>query len=130
MISPTASITSKPSITARPTGLHIVVHLELHTDKDPNETTWSLIHDDDAKVVDRSKEYNWLNDREKLFNGSTWNLNRCTSYKFTIFDSFGDGFSMPGYAKITLDGARGGTEILGRVDGDFGTESSIDIYVC
>jgi len=121
------SIDSKPSITTRPTGLNIFVHLELHTDKDPNETTWSLINMDDDKVVDRSKEYNWLNDREKLFNDSTWNLNRCTSYKFTIFDSFGDGFSMPGYAKITLGG---GTDILGRVDGDFGTESSIEIYVC
>ena len=85
---------------------------------------------DDGKVIDRSEEYNWLNDRERLFNDSTWNLDRCTSYKFTIFDSFGDGFSMSGYAKVTLDGAKGGTEILGRVDGDFGTESSIDIYVC
>jgi len=59
----------------------------------------------------------------------TWILNRCTSYTFTISDSYGDGFLSPGYAEVKME-SRKVAETLGRIDGNFGFESSFSINSC
>ena len=69
----------------------------------------------DDDIYEKSAVYNFA-----------WTLNRCTSYTFTIYDSYGDGIWSPvGYAKLMY-----GEIILGRIDGDFGSESSISFNIC
>lgn len=47
-------------------------------------------------------------------------------YKFTIYDSFGDGLSFPANGSATLNY---GTTVLGVITGDFGDEASIDFTI-
>ena len=57
----------------------------------------------------------------------TETLNRCTSYSFKISDSFGDGFIDPGAGNVEVRHLK---EALGRIGGNFGSESSILFYIC
>ena len=121
------SISAEPSISAMPTTLNAVVTFELLTDKDPTEISWSLIDSslDTSAIVARGPGEDDIYEKSAVYNFA-WTLNRCTSYTFTIYDSYGDGIWSPvGYAKLMY-----GEIILGRIDGDFGSESSISINIC
>jgi hypothetical protein len=115
-------------MSAAPTNLKVEIIFELLTDKDPAETTWSLIDNS----LDTSAVVTWgPAGEDDVYKKSTvynfaWILNRCTSYTFTIYDSYGDGLWSPvGYAKLMY-----GEIILGRIDGDFGGESTISFNIC
>ncbi len=124
--SQSTSVSYRPSISVTPTISSIVIYLELHTHEYPEEMAWSLINESDDGIVMATGPISY--DFRTLYSFS-WTLNRCNSYKFQIFDSYSDGFDPPGYATLIVDGGRG-NEAIGTIDGNFGSEESVDIYVC
>eukprot|EP01083_Nonionella_stella_P297250 1009587_1 len=117
-----------------PTTLNVEVTFELLTDNYPGDTSWSLINNsEDGAIVHSGPEDGETYDAESVYS-FMWTLNRCNSYTFTIYDSWGDGFMSPAYAEVRTDN-RKDTETLGKIDGnnandfDFGSESSISFNI-
>eukprot|EP01083_Nonionella_stella_P297248 1009585_1 len=112
-----------------PTTLNVEVTFELLTDNYPGDTSWSLINNsEDGAIVHSGPEDGETYDAESVYS-FMWTLNRCNSYTFTIYDSWGDGFYSTGYAELKVE-KRQVKQTLGRIDGNFGSESSILIYIC
>ena len=113
-----------------PTTLNTVVVFELRTDEYyPGETSWSLVdNSQDGAIVLSGPGDGDTYDADSLYS-ITWTLDRCISYTFTIYDSYGDGFNSPGYAEVKTESSEA-QQTLGRIDGDFGSESSISFNIC
>eukprot|EP01083_Nonionella_stella_P297247 1009584_1 len=111
-----------------PTTLNVEVTFELLTDNYPGDTSWSLINNsEDGAIVHSGPEDGETYDAESVYS-FMWTLDRCNSYTLTISDSYGDGFSISAYAEVKMS-SRKVTETLGRIDGDFGSESSISFNI-
>ena len=85
-------------------------------------------NDKDGVIVQSGPGDGQTYDADSLYS-FTWTLDRCTSYTFTISDYYRDGLSSPGYAEVKMD-SRKIAETLGRIDGNFGSDSSISIFIC
>eukprot|EP01083_Nonionella_stella_P017840 49968_1 len=70
----------------------------------------------------------YYNAAESMY-GFTWTLDQCTSCIFTI-SSYGDGFGIPAYAELTKVEKRQVVDTPGRIDGNFGSKSSISFIMC
>ncbi len=117
----------EPSISAIPTSATVEVIFELPTDGYPTETIWSLT-DNSHKVA---LVYSGPGNRE-IYDANyrfVWTLNRCTFYTFTICDFLEDSLANPWYVVVKTQ-SRKVMETLGRIDVNFGLESSIYFYIC
>jgi len=120
---------SEPSKSVMPTTSNAAITFELQTDGYPGVTSWLLIDDSqDGVIVSSGPTDGEIYDEETLYSFS-WTLERCTSYTLTISDSNGDGFQSSGYAELKTE-SRNVQQTLGRIDGNFGSESSIPFYIC
>eukprot|EP01083_Nonionella_stella_P150803 480958_1 len=130
MPSESPSISTEPSTSAMPTTLTVVVTFELLTDRYPGETSWSLVIDNsqNGTIVHLGPDDEGTYDAESVYNFA-WTLDRCNSYNLTIYDSYGDGFGISAYAELKVE-ERGVIDTLGRIDGNFGSESSITFNIC
>ena len=113
-----------------PTTLTAVVTFELLTDEYyPGETSWLLIDNDkDGVIVQSGPGDGETYDADTLYS-ITWTLDRCTSYTFTMYAAYGYGFIVMGYAELTSTSSKV-QQMLGRIDGNFGSDSSISFNIC
>uniref|UniRef100_A0A7S3Q2Y1 LNR domain-containing protein n=1 Tax=Chaetoceros debilis TaxID=122233 RepID=A0A7S3Q2Y1_9STRA len=124
------SISAKPSISAMPSTLNVLVKFELLTDAYPQETKWSLVNDSqEGAIVHSGPSVGEIYNANSLYSFTPWTLDRCTSYIFTIYDSWGDGLSSPGYATVKTE-KRKVQQLLGKIDGNFFSEGSVSFNIC
>ena len=91
-----------------PTTLNAVFTFELRTDAYPQEAKWLLVdNSQDGVIVQSGPGDGEPYDADSLYS-ITWTLDRCTSYTFTIYDYFGDGFSTysSGYAEVKRESSK------------------------
>ena len=109
-----------------PTTLNAVVTFEVLTDGDPGDMSWSLAdNSQNGAIVSSGPGDGEIYEADRLYS-FTGTFYRCTSYTFTIYDAFGDGLK---YAELTSTSSKV-QQTLGRIDGDFGSESSISFNIC
>ena len=95
------------------------VNIDITTDDWPDETTWSLVDEDDNEIA-AGGPYDIQNE---LFEETVTGLDS-GCYTFTIFDAFGDGICCEfGAGSYAISCASSGTVI--KSGGQFGAEESI-----
>jgi len=134
---PTPTPSSAPSVssnpTAEPTTEESAVNVEFnfHTDDYPGESRWELVDEDAAghgpgTVIKSNGEYGDQLEANTL-HSEAFALKHCVHYTLTVYDSWCDGLSTPGYFEVLVEGQR----VMGLSDGvAFGSSDSVDIYVC
>ena len=70
--------------------------LELMTDENPSETSWELIDANMDEIVLSATPGTYTTSPSTFFN-ITYCLETASCHQFTIYDSYGDGISGPGY---------------------------------
>jgi hypothetical protein len=107
-----------------PTTSNAEVIFGIQTDIYPGETSFSLVdNSEDGTIVHLGPGDGGSYDVRSSYT-FTWTLNRCTSYTFTIYDSYGDGFGISAYDELKVE-EREVIDTLGKIKGNFGSESSI-----
>jgi hypothetical protein len=119
-----------------PTTLNVEVTFELLTDGFPEEISWSLVDNSkDGAIVHSGPSVGEIYNAKLLYS-FTWVLNRCTSYTLKIYDTNGDGLlslvdGIEVFGRVEVKTERRQVkETLRRIDGNYGSKSSISFNIC